>query len=165
MTTDTTQNKTMLALVALAAVTLIGSGAAAFETLGGTAGPPVRWNQLEVEVVLDESLADLGDLDVVESHIVSAFEEWVIAADLPVDFTFVRGICNEIGYLEGGPNESCVAARDDFSGAEDGHTGATTSLAYSAQTGDIVDTDIVFNLDAGDWSVDGEPGEIGRAHV
>ncbi|HUT76544.1 MAG TPA: matrixin family metalloprotease [Polyangia bacterium] len=150
-----TAANTPATLALLATLALAAAPAAAYETQETADGNPVRWGTAEVVITLDGSISGLGPTPGVEEAIVSAFERWVAEADLPLDFTLVQGDCGEPGFHQGESNENCVMAR--HLGEDSGHTGATTRLSYSSPSGDIVDGDIVFNLDAGHWGLDGEP--------
>jgi hypothetical protein len=152
-----------LATLALVAAVLAAAPAAAYEIQVTDGGNPVRWGVSEVVLTLDGSLASLGPMDRVGETIAAAFERWVVDADLPIDFTVVRGICGEPGYHQGETNENCLMAR--HLGQDSSHTGATTRVSYASPSGEIVDGDILFNLDAGQWSLDGEAGALDLAEV
>ncbi len=137
---------------------LATSSAWSYEIQKTAEGEPVHWGVTEIRITLDGSLSGLGPTLQVEEAVMAAFEHWVSDAELPIDFTFVRGHCGDLGYQQGGNNENCVMAGS--TGQESSHTGAVTRISYSAPSGEIIDGDILFNLDAGLWSLDGEPGTL-----
>ena len=88
----------------------------------------------------------LGPLEEVENTIIDAFDTWVDMADLPLRFSFVRGICDTPGYRKGEANLNCIMVLDDY-WDEGSDPGATAVVSHGAWSGHIMDADIVFNLD------------------
>jgi MYXO-CTERM domain-containing protein len=144
------------------AVALMAGTAEAYQYQETAGGRPVRWATTEVVLTLDASLAVLGPMDRVEEVFARAFELWVAQAGLPVDFTLSRGSCDDFGHA-GDSNTNCLMAR--HMGSDSDHTGATTRLTYSDPSGEVINGDIVFNLDAGPWSLEGEAGALDLAAV
>lgn len=118
----------------------------AFVTRLTETGEKVCWKKTEIEFVLDESLSALGPLEEVENTIIDAFDTWVDMADLPLRFSFVRGICDTPGYRKGEANLNCIMVLDDY-WDEGSDPGATAVVSHGAWSGHIMDADIVFNLD------------------
>ena len=118
----------------------------AFVTRVTETGEKVCWKKTEIEFVLDESLSALGPLEEVENTIIDAFDTWVDMADLPLRFSFVRGICDTPGYRKGEANLNCIMVLDDY-WDEGSDPGATAVVSHGAWSGHIMDADIVFNLD------------------
>jgi MYXO-CTERM domain-containing protein len=148
---------TVVSVVALAATLCATGGVEAYEIRRTSKGDPVRWNRIEITITLDPSLGELGPSGEVEELIVSAFENWVDHAVLPIFFQFKRGSCGGFDYVSSGENFNCVAASHFDSGDV---AGARTRASFKDSSGDIVDADIVFNLNAGVWSTDGEAGTL-----
>jgi Matrixin len=142
-----------LTLTLAAVMSLVASYGEAFVIRKTTAGEPVRWNAVQIDILLDPSLSSLGPKQEVEETIINAFENWGDSADLPIFFQFSRGSCVGI------ENANCISANNYDWPSDDG-AGATTKLSYNEPSGDIIDADILFNLDAGTWSNDGEPGTL-----
>jgi len=133
--------------------------AEAFEMRTTALGDPVRWNTVEIEITLDPNLDRLGPFEEVEDAIIQAFDAWGDSAELPLIFDFSRGECGGPEYVDGGENANCISA-DNVPRGGDGHAGATTWLTFKDRSGDIVDGDIVFNTEAGEWSLDGRDGTL-----
>ena len=137
----------VLASLALICVLAIPTSGSAFAIRLTEAGEKVRWEKAKIEFVLDESLSALGPLEEVEDAIIDAFDTWVDMADLPMRFSFVRGICDAPGYREGKTNLNCIMVLEDY-WDEGSDPGATAVVSYGSWSGHIKDADIVFNLDS-----------------
>jgi hypothetical protein len=149
------------ALLALISPVLVPAGAAAFSYKTTAAGDPVRWNQAGIEVVLDESLSALCPRDIMEDLLSAAFDEWVDAADLPLEVELTWGTCGEAGVGDSSAGNCVTADAGYFSGTAG--TGATTLVSYVLETGVIRDADIVVNAIDGLWRCGETEGDVDLA--
>ena len=115
-------------------------------------GNLVRWNASEVEILLDSSLAELGDRDRVESVIKQGFRLWTDSADVPVEFVFKREDCAASVNERDNCITACANTKKCYRDKEE--KGATTYLHVIPSSGEIRGADIVFN--AADWEWDTE---------
>lgn len=144
------------AIAALAIICLPSySSAYVFRTVGN--GAEVRWNTNNIHIVLDQSLQLLGPLDEVENTVMSAFDEWVDTAELPVEFSFEFGKCKRSGNGGKKKSENCVLAGTEYF-EDKGPVGATTFVSYSAGSGDIANGDILINAAQNMWNIHNEAG-------
>jgi len=164
MTRETARNASTLAILGAALAVFATAGSAEAYTHNTTpGGHPVRWSRDEVRIVVDESVSAIAPVHAVEAVITEAFETWTVEADLPIDFAVERGACGEPGY-SGDESENCVmACYDCVPHGED--TGAKAVVSHVLETGEIVDADIVFFIDAGEWTLGHEPGAISVGDV
>jgi MYXO-CTERM domain-containing protein len=156
-TTTNTATAPLTVIASLVLLLALPSAAEAFQLKTTYEGEYIRWDRTDVEVVLDESLADLGPRDAVEATVIAAFDEWVDSADLPLEFHFVIGSCGEPGHRPGDHNENCVMARTGYFD-DDTDAGATSLASHDAASGVIKDADIVINAASGLWAVDDQDG-------
>jgi hypothetical protein len=150
--------KARLGMVAVILAVVAASPAVAFGYNYYTTdeGKEIRWNSRDIEIVLDDSLALVGDPDEVEWLIIDAFDEWVDAAGLPMEFTFVNGRCDK-AFVADGENENCVRAEEDGP-IEQGERGAAAFVTYGYDSGEILDADIVVENEVGLWRIGGGEG-------
>ncbi len=143
----------------LSAAMLTAENAAAFTVCEARDGRNAHWKKDEVRVVLDHTLARIGEMDRVEQVLTEAFETWVVEAELPLDFTLLRGSCRAGGLDARGERTNCITARS--AGVEpDQDVGATAFVSYIYETGEIIDGDIVLFAEQGDWELGDGDGEI-----
>ena len=123
---------------------------------------PVRWDIEVIDVVLDDGLTAFGAKDDVFAVFQSAFNEWTDKADLPIEFDITWGECVQ-DFIRGGSNIACVSVSDTLVETD---TAATTFLVFNREDAFFDDTDIVFYLDAADWTLDDtDVGKISVRHV
>ncbi|MFO8070357.1 MAG: matrixin family metalloprotease [Polyangia bacterium] len=143
----------------LSAAILFAESAAAFTVCEARDGRNAHWKRDEVRVVLDYTLTRIGEMDRVEQVLTEAFETWIVEAELPLDFTLVRGSCLAGGSDAHGERTNCITARS--AGVEpDQDVGATAFVSYVYETGEIVDGDIVLFAKQGEWDLGDGDGEI-----
>lgn len=120
------------------------------------AGAVVHWQRDRIPIRLDTSLQALGDEDVVFSTLIDAVTTWEESGLLPpqVSLSTVEGAA--YGFRPNHENTNDVIAitgdwpfSDDFT--------AVTISTYDADSGALLDTDIVFNANRR-WSAGGDPG-------
>jgi hypothetical protein len=140
---------TLIAAVLL----LVSVQAQAFKLYKTSSGKNVKWSSAMVEVVLDDSMAELGTREDVESVLKTAFGLWSRDASLPLSFKLVWDQCNEVSN----DGNNCIFACHDrslcYSRPEE--KGGTTYISVSPSSGYISDVDIVLNADNWEWDVDG----------
>ena len=151
--------------IALFALIFLATSANAFELRHSSQGDLIRWHDTEAVIVLDKSLAALGPYDEVVETIIDAFSEWTERTNVSVSFQFVDGSCASPGYQSQGQNHNCVMVSNDGDlwDADREDSGATTLVTYRAETGEILDADIVFNTRDWEWSTNA--AESGRLNV
>jgi MYXO-CTERM domain-containing protein len=131
----------------------VAGTAEAYKLYHTKSGKNVRWATSYVEVVLDESMAILGEKDEVTEVLAQAFELWAMDADLPLTFDLVWDECGEVGN----DGNNCIFACPDRSvcyGRPE-EKGGTTYVSVNPSSGRITDADIVLNADTWEWDIDG----------
>ena len=131
----------------------VASQVSAFNLYKTRSGKRVRWSTVYVEVVLDDSLAELGSKEDVETALGEAFGIWSRDAMLPLSFELVWDECHDVSN----DSNNCIYACSDRSVCYNRpeEKGGTTYVNVSPSTGYITDVDIVLNADSWEWDIDG----------
>jgi hypothetical protein len=116
-----------------------------------TKGVPVQWKDGSIELLIDKAgSATLGISGAdTQNAVESAFSTWM-SADCPggghpsfaANTVLKAGL--KVDFSENGPNQSVVTYEDGMWPYEDGAV-AKTLLAFSLDSGDMVDADVAFN--------------------
>jgi hypothetical protein len=126
-------------------------------------GDLVRWESDEIDVYLSPTLEQLGPADQIYAAVEEAFDTWIDEAEITLTVNFIYAPC-EPGYVSGGRNTNCIAARSSLtSGNED--AGGNASITYSQSSGEIFDGDITFYLEAGNWKFEDNQDGLDFSHV
>lgn len=116
-----------------------------------TKGVPIQWKEGSVELLVDETgSASLGISGAdTQKAVESAFSTWM-SADCPggghpsfaANTELKSGL--EVAYSDAGPNQNVVVYQDGTWPYEAGAVGKTF-LAFTLDSGDMVDADVAFN--------------------
>jgi hypothetical protein len=117
----------------------------------------IKWRIENIDIYLDSSLAQIGNIDKVADSVKNAFDDWIYFSELPFTVNLISRDCSP-GASLAGQNTNCIYAASKTQKSED--AGATTSVTFDTSTGDIMDADIVLYKDAGSWTTDGKSGKI-----
>ncbi len=144
---------------------LFGHSASSFVVRLSESGNLIKWRTDELVIHLDSSLEQIGPVDQVREQIEEAFEVWRVDGELPIHFRFVNDSCQGHGFTADGNNTNCifaVAAAEAGAGSVGGENdpGGRAYVSYVDDTGEIVDADVAFFYDAGDWTLTGEADKI-----
>jgi hypothetical protein len=134
-------------LVVLALFLLVPINASAFLLYTTEDGKYVRWHREAIEIILDESLDNLGPRYTVDSVILQSFDLWLDNTDIPLVFSFRHDRCDPFVSS----NQNCIMACNDKARCydRDEDKGATTFVHYLPSDGRITGASIVYN--AADW--------------
>jgi hypothetical protein len=147
--------------VALCAALWPGArGAAAFELGTNDGGELTRWREEFIVLRVDPSVAAIAPVDDVVHVFWDALQEWIEAADLPMNGVCEAAACGGNAYSSSGPNVSCVYAAAEAPGGDEQDVGGTAHVTYLEDTGEIVDADISLSTSAGPWSLGTASGSL-----
>ena len=133
----------MIRLFVFAFFFLVPLNASAFLLYATEDGEYVRWHRENIEIILDDSLDDLGPRESIDHAIFHSFDLWLDKTDIPLVFAFRHGQCNPFSDS----NQNCIMACNDkarcYDRGED--KGATTYVHYLPSDGRITGVSIVYN--------------------
>ncbi len=146
---------------ALCVALWIGDRGAEGVALGITDGDRLtRWRGDFIVLEIDPSVEAIAPVDDVVSVFWYALSDWIDAADLPLNPVVEAGSCGGHSYSAAGTNVNCVYATAGAPDGQDQDVGGTTHVAYLADTGEIVDADIMLSTAAGSWSLAASEGSL-----
>lgn len=106
-------------------------------------GSPIRWENDEVTLRLDNTLTRIGGAEA-EEIIIDAIGTWETSGLLPRRLEVVDGEHADYGYFPGEDNHNdVIALADPWPFADD--ASAVTISTFDASTGEMLDADIVFD--------------------
>jgi hypothetical protein len=119
------------------------------------AGVVVRWHEDSIPVRLDSSLRALGDENEVVSTLIEAFNTWEESGLLPAGFSLSSVEGADYGHESGREDSNdVIALTEDWPFPAE--YSAVTISTYDADTGTMIDADVVFNAQRR-WNTSGDP--------